>query len=671
MEMESSTSSTPTTALVVVGISLQEEESKELLSWAMSVAACPGDTLVALHVLVEKHGRESQFMKARIDNARAMLIKLLGSFMDLWQAKQIKVEAKVLVHSSLEKAIVNEAATSGASFLVLGASTYQLPSPSIGVTKKYCLEHAPAGCAVIAVKDRRDVPLQELFPRVPETDCSEILTDCSEILQEGNHWFNLKWPAKEVGKTLGSLQKKLLSKIQSRGEDEFRNHVTEGYESFQEQKEKHSPRGVLEAPSHCLDQEESFSSESSIGSSPFRNDGDDRSTSEESPHNCFNFWTTASMQSNKFLKLFSLSFGHCTTQLTSTAKNHKDPQSLFPRNRENFEERRAYEEMSWKPTWRSFTYKEISYATNNFNSDNLVGKGGYAEVYKGVLSNGKAIAVKTMVNGATDEQKEKDFLTELGIIGHIHHPNTASLLGCCIENGLHLIFHFSPNGSLDSYLHDTNTPVLEWSIRYKVAVGIARGLHYLHKCCRRRIIHRDIKAANILLGREFEPQISDFGLAKWLPRQWTHHSVTPIEGTYGYLAPEYFMHGIVDEKTDVFAFGVLLLEIVSGRKPFDTSEENILVWAKPLLESGNIKDLADPRLECQYDIVKMKRVLFTASLCIRHSAIWRPSMSEALQLLTDGESLLREDCWRIPSSKDDAFDDYWDELHNLRRTAKR
>ncbi|KAH9302329.1 hypothetical protein KI387_013912, partial [Taxus chinensis] len=153
---------TPASAEVVVGISLQEEESKELLSWAMSVAACPGDTVVALHVLVEKHGRESHFVKARIDNAKAMLINLLGSFMDLWQAKHIKVEAKVMVHSSLERALVNEAATLGASFLVLGASTYRFPCPSIRVTK-YCLEHSPAGCAVIAVKDRRDVPLKEFF----------------------------------------------------------------------------------------------------------------------------------------------------------------------------------------------------------------------------------------------------------------------------------------------------------------------------------------------------------------------------------------------------------------------------------------------------------------------------------------------------------------------------
>ncbi|KAH9309335.1 hypothetical protein KI387_037246, partial [Taxus chinensis] len=401
---------TPASAEVVVGISLQEEESKELLSWAMSVAACPDDTVVALHVLVEKHGRESHFVKARIDNAKAMLINLLGSFMDLWQAKHIKVEAKVMVHSSLERTLVNEAATLGASFLVLGASTYRFPCPSIRVTK-YCLEHSPAGCAVIAVKDRRDVPLKDFFPRVPDIDCHEIL-------QDGSPWFNLKWSAKDVGKTLGSLQKKFLSKMsfQSQGEEELTGHAHRKSESFQEKIEKNSPRGVLETPSHCLDQEESFSSESSVGSSPppFRTDEEDRSISEENSNNCFNFWTNANTQPNKFLKLFSSSsLGHCSTQITSTPKYHRDPYSYLPRNTQNLGESRTYGEISWKPSWRCFTYREISCATNHFHLDNLVGKGGYAEVFKGILYNGEAIAVKRIVNGGTDEQKEKDFLTEL------------------------------------------------------------------------------------------------------------------------------------------------------------------------------------------------------------------------------------------------------------------
>ncbi|KAF9595889.1 hypothetical protein IFM89_005375, partial [Coptis chinensis] len=230
-------------------------------------------------------------------------------------------------------------------------------------------------------------------------------------------------------------------------------------------------------------------------------------------------------------------------------------------------------------------------------ADNIVGQGGYAVVYRGDLCDGRTIAVKRLEKDNTDENKQKEFLMEVGVLGHVCHPNTACLIGCCLENGLHLIFEFSPNGNLSSALHGKDCNMLEWPVRYKIVIGIARGLHYLHKCCKRRIIHRDIKASNVLLGPDFEPQITDFGLAKWLPKQWTHHSVIPIEGTFGYLAPEYFMHGIVDEKKDVFAFGVLLLEIITGRRPIDMSKQSLMFWAKPLIESVNIEALADSKLE--------------------------------------------------------------------------
>lgn len=307
-----------------------------------------------------------------------------------------------------------------------------------------------------------------------------------------------------------------------------------------------------------------------------------------------------------------------------------------------------------KPTWKCFSFEEIFEATNGFHAENLVGKGGYAEVYRGVMKDGQVIAVKRMMR-ASNEQKEKEFLTELGTIGHVHHPNVSSLLGCCVDNGLHLIFEFSLRGSVASLLHDENLPPMAWKIRYKIVIGTARGLHYLHKGCQRRIIHRDIKTSNVLLTADFEPQISDFGLAKWLPSQWTHHSVMPIEGTCGYLAPEYFMHGIVDEKTDVFAFGVFLLEIISGRKPVDGSHQSLLNWAKPHLNDENIEALVDHRLCGDYDIQQLKTLAFTASLCIRASAIWRPTMVEVLELLEDGEIL--QDSWKMPEQEEE--NDFW------------
>ncbi|XP_031481454.1 probable receptor-like serine/threonine-protein kinase At5g57670 [Nymphaea colorata] len=307
-----------------------------------------------------------------------------------------------------------------------------------------------------------------------------------------------------------------------------------------------------------------------------------------------------------------------------------------------------------KPAWRCFSYEEVFEATNGFHSDNLVGQGGYAEVYRGVLKEGQVIAVKRLTRAATDEQREKEFLTELGTIGHVCHPNISCLIGCCIDNGLHLIFEFSAHGCVASRLHDEDSPPMEWKVRHKIAMGVARGLHYLHKGCQRRIIHRDIKASNVLLTADFEPQISDFGLAKWLPSQWSHHSVTPIEGTFGYLAPEYFTNGIVDEKTDVFAYGVLLLELISSRKPVDGSHQNLLSWAKPHLEQGCFEKLADPRLEGQYDEQQLQRLASAASYCIRSSAIWRPSMSEILELLVDGQI---RDCWTMPAQEED--DDFW------------
>ncbi|KAI7732143.1 hypothetical protein M8C21_014274 [Ambrosia artemisiifolia] len=246
----------------------------------------------------------------------------------------------------------------------------------------------------------------------------------------------------------------------------------------------------------------------------------------------------------------------------------------------------------FKPHWNNFTLSQLQSATNNFSNENLIGKGGYAEVYKGVLKNGQIVAVKQLTRGPIDE-RTASFLSELGIMAHINHPNTAKLIGYGVEGGLHLVLELSPNGSLASWLHALKEK-LDWNIRYKVALGTAEGLLYLHDGCQRRIIHRDIKAANILLTKDFEPQICDFGLAKWLPEHWTHHTVSRFEGTFGYLAPEYLMHGIVDEKTDVFAFGVLLLELISGRRALDYSQQSLVLWAKPLLRKNNVRELVDP-----------------------------------------------------------------------------
>ncbi|KAL0381690.1 UNVERIFIED_CONTAM: Receptor-like cytosolic serine/threonine-protein kinase RBK1 [Sesamum angustifolium] len=286
-----------------------------------------------------------------------------------------------------------------------------------------------------------------------------------------------------------------------------------------------------------------------------------------------------------------------------------------------------------KPSWRNFSYAELKQATDNFSSDKLIGKGGHAEVYKGFLPDGHVVAVKKITKAEKkNEDRVGDFLAELGIIAHIDHPNTAKLIGFSSDGGLHLVLQFSPHGSLGTVLHGSEES-LDWNLRYKVALGIAEGLKYLHCDCQRRIIHRDITASNILLSEDYDAQISDFGLAKWLPEKWLHHVVSPIEGTFGYMAPEYFMHGIVHEKTDVFAFGVLLLELITGRRAVDSSQQSLVMWAKPLLEQNNIKEVADPRLGENYSVIEMKRAMFAAFICIHHLPNMRPNMPRVVKVL--------------------------------------
>ncbi|CAN1288463.1 Receptor-like cytosolic serine/threonine-protein kinase RBK1 [Linum perenne] len=268
-----------------------------------------------------------------------------------------------------------------------------------------------------------------------------------------------------------------------------------------------------------------------------------------------------------------------------------------------------------KPSWKNFRYKELAAATDDFNSGNMIGKGGYAEVYKGHLPDGRVVAVKKIMK--TEKKEENmmtaDFLSELGIIAHINHPNAAKLLGFSIDSGLHLVLEYLPFGSLGDKLHGSGE-CLDWEKRYKAATGIAEGLKYLHHDCPRRVIHRDIKASNILLAEDYEAQVK-------------------------YLAPEYFMDGIVDEKTDVFAYGVLLLEIVTGRHAVEHStNQSLAMWAKPLLEQSDESALIDPRLGNDFNLAEMKRAMVTAFLCIDHDSDMRPSMARVVQIL-NGEDL--------------------------------
>ncbi|XP_050943149.1 proline-rich receptor-like protein kinase PERK4 isoform X2 [Cucumis melo] len=292
----------------------------------------------------------------------------------------------------------------------------------------------------------------------------------------------------------------------------------------------------------------------------------------------------------------------------------------------------------------TFTYDELAAATGGFAHANLLGQGGFGYVHKGVLPNGKEVAVKSLKVGSG--QGEREFMAEVEIISRVHHRHLVSLVGFCIAGGQRmLVYEFVPNNTLEHHLHGKGLPVMDWSTRLRIAIGSAKGLAYLHEDCHPKIIHRDIKSANILIDANFEAMVADFGLAKLSTDNHTHVS-TRVMGTFGYLAPEYASSGKLTEKSDVFSFGVMLLELITGKRPVDpthTMDDSLVDWARPLmtraLMDGTYDELVDIRLEKDFNTQEMARMVACAAASIRHSARKRPKMSQVVRALEGDVSL--------------------------------
>ncbi|PIA39548.1 hypothetical protein AQUCO_02600182v1 [Aquilegia coerulea] len=291
-----------------------------------------------------------------------------------------------------------------------------------------------------------------------------------------------------------------------------------------------------------------------------------------------------------------------------------------------------------------FTYQELEEITNGFSPQNVLGEGGFGAVYKGCLADGREVAVKQLKVGGA--QGEREFRAEVDIISRVHHRHLVSLVGYCISDKQRLlVYDYVPNNNLYHHLHGKGRPVMDWATRSRVAAGAARGIAYLHEDCHPRIIHRDIKSSNILLDKNFEAQVSDFGLAKLALDTNTHVS-TRVMGTFGYMAPEYATSGKLTDKSDVYSFGVVLLELITGRKPVDSSqplgEESLVEWARPLLaralDSQEFDGLVDPRLEKSYVESEVFRMIEAAAACVRHSATKRPRMGQVMRALDSLDS---------------------------------
>ncbi|XP_024525088.1 probable LRR receptor-like serine/threonine-protein kinase At1g56140 [Selaginella moellendorffii] len=283
-----------------------------------------------------------------------------------------------------------------------------------------------------------------------------------------------------------------------------------------------------------------------------------------------------------------------------------------------------------------YSYNDLKIATRGFAPENKLGQGGFGSVYKGVLPNGTIVAMKEL--SSKSNQGTREFLNEVTVISAVQHRNLVKLHGCCIE-GSHriLIYEFLENNSLHQALLKPKERVIhfDWPTRFNICVGIARGIAYLHEESLPRIVHRDIKASNVLLDKTLNPKIADFGLAKLFKDHQTHVS-TRVAGTIGYLSPEYAMRGQLTEKADVYSFGVLVLEVVSGRDNLDTSLPTemiyLLEWAWHLHENNRALELLDPEVP-EFDEGEVLRVIQVALLCSQALASARPTMSHAVAML--------------------------------------
>ncbi|KAL2667820.1 hypothetical protein AAZV13_01G090500 [Glycine max] len=296
-----------------------------------------------------------------------------------------------------------------------------------------------------------------------------------------------------------------------------------------------------------------------------------------------------------------------------------------------------------------FTLRQIKAATNNFDKSLKIGEGGFGLVYKGVLSDGTVVAVKQL--STRSRQGSREFVNEIGLISALQHPCLVKLYGCCMEEDqLLLIYEYMENNSLAHALFAKNDESekcqlrLDWQTRHRICVGIAKGLAYLHEESKLKIVHRDIKANNVLLDKDLNPKISDFGLAKLNDEDKTHLS-TRIAGTYGYIAPEYAMHGYLTDKADVYSFGIVALEIVSGMSNTisQPTEEcfSLIDRVHLLKENGNLMEIVDKRLGEHFNKTEAMMMINVALLCTKVSLALRPTMSLVVSML-EGRTRIQE-----------------------------
>ncbi|KAK7385131.1 hypothetical protein VNO78_30842 [Psophocarpus tetragonolobus] len=657
---------------VVVGVKM-DSHSTELLTWALFKVAQPGDLVLALHVLgngeiVNRDGKSSLFSLVRAFDS------VLAVYEGFCNLKQVDLKLKICRGSSVRKILVREANAYSATHIVVG-SPHGLHKirPCISVAR-YCAKKLPKDCWVLAV-DNGKVVFKREGPPATRADLKGLdgdhkngllgsvhrtLGKSSKVLDDGGREMHEKVRGQFSDH---SLAKAFLDSTEFNGKkrcsicdstpslfDSSCNHSEE--ESCDACEEKNplaivpvqtndaasKPgwpllRKTIVSDKKCS--ERSMYRQISVVQWAMQLPSRNLSYAANQDHKTSNF----GLNNSQVLTLDSNSGAlvPVNAEIGRTSSPQHNSRSI-PKELEGLHEK-------YSSTCRLFKYQELVLATSNFLPENLIGKGGSSQVYRGCLPDGKELAVKIL---KPSDDVLKEFVLEIEIITTLHHKNIISLLGFCFDSGnLLLVYDLLSRGNLEENLHgNKKNPVLfGWTERYKVAMGVAEALEYLHKNEGQSVIHRDVKSSNVLLSEDFEPQLSDFGLAKWASTSSTHIICTDVAGTFGYMAPEYFMYGKVNDKIDVYAFGVVLLELLSGRKPisgdYPKGQESLVMWASPILNSGKVLQLLDPSLGDNYNHEEMERMVLAATLCIRRAHRARPQMSLISKLLGGDAEVLK------------------------------
>ncbi|XP_055833291.1 protein kinase STUNTED [Solanum dulcamara] len=665
---------------VVVGVKL-DGASRELLTWALVKVAQTGDRVIALHVLnnneiVDRDGKSSLLS----------LVKAFDSVLAVYEGfcnlKQVDLKLKICRGTSIRKIIVREANSYLATDVIVGTANHTIRSSAS--VAKYCARKLPKDCSVLAVNNGKVV-----FQR--EASLASYASSKEIEHHHGNRLLSV------IQRTLTKNSKVLNDSTGLRSTNSCRQG---GYQTLGEALLKAasaSAENSLKQNCSVCSPDCPLSDNSCIQTheEPSDNNRDDNSMAivpvqrQESGSSSIALlikdlpevrpgWpllhrailsTRQAADTSSIRKLSVVQwalFLPTRRLLCIEDADRKDVQSaddesqapapdeesgaIVPVNHETMSSKSSPDNSprtlpreldglheKYSATCRLFKFQELLLATSSFSSENIIGKGGSSQVFKGCLPDGKELAVKILKQS---EDAVREFVLEIEIITALSHKNIISLFGFCFEDKrLLLVYDFLSRGSLEENLHGNNKDPLAfgWKERYKVAVGVAEALEYLHGRDDQPVIHRDVKSSNILLCDDFEPQLSDFGLAKWATTTSSHITCTDVAGTFGYLAPEYFMYGKVNDKIDVYAFGVVLLELISGRKPISSNcpkgQESLVIWAKPILTSGKYTQLLDPQLISDYDCELVERMVLAAALCIRRAPRARPQMSIVSKLL--------------------------------------